>query len=79
MNIGILGQGFVGNAVYQKFKSFFKVYTYDLKKELSNSTYNELVENCNVIFICIPTPMNKDGSCNIDLVKKVLSKCLKGR
>ena len=74
MNIGILGQGFVGNAVYQKFKSFFKVYTYDLKKELSNSTYNELVENCNVIFVCIPTPMNKDGSCNIDLVKKVLSK-----
>ena len=23
MNLGIIGQGFVGNAVYQKFKSFF--------------------------------------------------------
>jgi UDPglucose 6-dehydrogenase len=74
MNIGVIGQGFVGNAVYQKFKSFFKVYTYDLKKELSNSSYNELVENCNVIFVCIPTPMNENGSCNIDLVKEVLSK-----
>ena len=28
--IGIIGQGFVGNAIYQKFKTFFKVYTYDL-------------------------------------------------
>jgi nucleotide sugar dehydrogenase len=74
MNIGIIGQGFVGNAVYQKFKSFFKVYTCDLKKELSNSTYNELVNNCSVIFVCIPTPMNKDGSCNIDLVEEVLFK-----
>ena len=30
MNIGIIGQGFVGNAIYQKFKSYYKVRTYDL-------------------------------------------------
>ena len=29
MKIGIIGQGFVGNAVYQKFKNFFKVLTFD--------------------------------------------------
>ena len=74
MNIGIIGQGFVGNAVYQKFKFFFKVYTYDLKDELCNSTYIELVKNCKVIFVCIPTPMNKNGSCNIDIVREVLLK-----
>lgn len=74
MNIGIIGQGFVGNAVYQKFKSFFKVYTYDLKEELSNSSFNELTKNCNIIFVCLPTPMNKDGSCNIEIVSEVLSK-----
>ena len=74
MNIGIIGQGFVGKAAYQKFKFFFKVYTFDLKKELSNSTYSELVENCNLIFVCVPTPMNEDGSCNIEIVKKVLFK-----
>tara|TARA_B110000003_G_scaffold169583_1_gene169371 strand:+ start:2887 stop:3708 length:822 start_codon:yes stop_codon:yes gene_type:complete len=74
MNIGIIGQGFVGNAVYQKFKSFFKVYTYDVKKELSNSTYNNLVKNCKIIFICVPTPMNNDGSCNKDLVEEILIK-----
>ena len=74
MNIGIIGQGFVGNAVYQKFKSYFKVYTYDLKKELSNTTYDVLVKNCKIIFLCIPTPMNDDGSCNIGFVKGVLLK-----
>ena len=74
MNIGIIGQGFVGNAVFQKFKSFFKVYTYDLKKKLCNSSYDELVKNCKIIFVCLPTPMNKDGSCNVNLVKKVLLK-----
>ena len=31
MNIGIIGQGFVGNAVYQKFKNYFNVLTYDLQ------------------------------------------------
>jgi UDPglucose 6-dehydrogenase len=72
MNIGIIGQGFVGKAVFKKFKSFFKVYTYDIITELCNSSYNDLVKNCKVIFVCIPTPMNKDGSCNIELVRNVL-------
>ena len=74
MNIGIIGQGFVGNAVYQKFKNFFNVYTFDLVSKLCNSSYEELTNNCEIIFVCIPTPMNKDGSCNVELVKKVLSK-----
>jgi UDPglucose 6-dehydrogenase len=72
MNIGIIGQGFVGKAVFKKFKSFFKVYTHDIITELCNSSYDDLVKNCKVIFVCIPTPMNKDGSCNIELVRNVL-------
>ena len=74
MNIGIIGQGFVGNAVYKKFKNFFNVYTYDIISELSNSTYDNLIKKCKIIFICIPTPMNKDGSCNLEKVREVLSK-----
>lgn len=74
MNIGIIGQGFVGNAVYQKFKSFFNVYTYDIVPELCNSSYKKLITNCNIIFVCVPTPMNKNGSCNIDLLTEILSR-----
>jgi nucleotide sugar dehydrogenase len=73
MEIGIIGQGFVGNAVFQKFKCFYKVYTFDIIPELCNSTYDDLVRNCKIIFVCIPTPMNKNGSCNLDLLTNVLS------
>ena len=40
--IGIVGQGFVGNAVFQTFKNFYHVFTYDIKEELSNSSLNEI-------------------------------------
>ena len=35
--IGIIGQGFVGNAVYQKFKNYYDVLTYDLDESKCNS------------------------------------------
>ena len=72
MNIGIIGQGFVGNAIYQKFKIFYKVFTYDIISTKCNSSLNEIIENCKIIFICIPTPMNEDGSCNVNNVRDVL-------
>ena len=73
MEIGIIGQGFVGNAVFQKFKNFFNVLSYDIDKSLCNSTIEEIKNKCNVIFICVPTPMNNDGSCNISIVESVVS------
>ena len=71
MKIGIIGQGFVGNAVYQSFKFFFEVLTYDIVRKLCNSSLNNVIENCDVIFVCLPTPMNKDGSCNLEIVTSV--------
>ena len=73
-NIGIIGLGYVGNAVFQKFRQYYSVFTYDIKANLSNSSYEELVKNCKIIFVCVPTPMNPDGSCNTDFVTKILSK-----
>jgi UDPglucose 6-dehydrogenase len=71
MKIGIVGQGFVGNAVYQKFKEYYEVLTYDLDETKSNSTFEE-VARCNYVFTCLPTPMNSDGSCNTDIVESVI-------
>jgi|TARA_B110000438_G_scaffold132806_1_gene128806 nucleotide sugar dehydrogenase len=73
MNIGIIGQGFVGNAIYQKFKNYYDVYTYDLQAKLCNSTLEIINENCNIIFVCLPTPMDKDGRCHIGIVEEALS------
>jgi len=72
--IGIIGQGFVGNAVYQKFKRYEKVLTYDLDKNKCNSTFDELQQKSKIIFVCLPTPMNTDGSCNLKIVENVLDK-----
>ena len=54
MKIGIIGQGFVGNAVYQKFKNYYNVLTYDLQAKLCNSSLEEVYE-CDHIFICLPS------------------------
>ncbi len=72
MNIGIIGQGFVGNAVYQKFKNYYDILTYDLDKSKCNSTYKDLVFKSDTIFLCLPTPMNEDGSCHTDILEKEL-------
>ena len=74
MNIGIIGQGFVGNAVYQKLKKYYKVFTYDIQVKLCNSDIDEILKRCKIIFVCLPTPMNKDGSCNLDILDNTLDK-----
>ena len=77
MNIGIIGQGFVGNAVFQKFRNFYKTYTYDLDDSKCNSNLSFIAKNCNIIFVCVPTPMNTDGSCDISIVDSVINQISK--
>ena len=71
--IGIVGQGFVGNAVYQKFKNYYDVLTYDKDDTKSTSTLENLTMLCDTIFLCLPTPMKSDGSCDVSILEQVLS------
>ena len=72
--IGIVGQGYVGTAVRTVFQKHYDVSTYDINVKLSTcDTLQELVTKSEVIFICVPTPMNKDRSCNTDIVEDVIS------
>lgn len=71
MRIGIIGQGFVGNAIYQKFSKYYDVKTYDLDESKCNSTKDKVLSQ-EIIFMCLPTPMNKDGSCNVDIITEEL-------
>jgi len=74
MSIGIIGQGFVGNAIYQKFKNYYDVKTFDIKGMIyRNSTEQETLDN-EIVFICLPTPMNIDGSCHIDIVEAAVKR-----
>jgi UDPglucose 6-dehydrogenase len=72
--IGIIGQGFVGNAVYQKFKKYYKINTFDLDKYKCNSTQQETLDN-EIVFVCLPTPMKSDGSCDVSLVESTIKRC----
>ena len=74
MNIGIIGQGFVGNAVYNKFKNYYNVLTFDLDKTICNSSFEKINKDCKYIFVCLPTPMNTDGSCYTEIVEDLLTK-----
>ena len=73
MNIGIIGQGFVGYAIYEKFKNYFTVRTYDKIRNRCTHNYEEVLDNSDIIFVCLPTPMNQDGSCHVDIVEKELN------
>ena len=73
MNIGIIGQGFVGTAVNEGLKSKFNVETYDIAKKSTCSSIGEVCEKSDVVFVCLPTPMHPDGSCSTLIVQKVLN------
>ena len=70
--IGIVGQGFVGNAVYQKFKNYYDILTHDKDDTKSTSTLDNIVHLCGTIFLCLPTPMKSDGSCDVSILENVL-------
>ena len=73
MNIGIIGQGYVGSAIKIGFEPHYNIETYDkYDEDKSTCDLTELVETCKVIFVCVPTPMNKDGSCHTDIVESVV-------
>jgi UDPglucose 6-dehydrogenase len=74
--IGIIGLGFVGSAVRYGFSpnvgcdAEIKVYDKDPNK--STHTLDEVVNQSDIIFMSVPTPSNKDGSINLDIVDSVL-------
>ena len=72
MKIGIIGQGFVGTAVNEGLKSFFQIETFDINKKSTCNSLEELSKKSDVIFVCLPTPMEQNGDCHLDIVENTL-------
>ena len=86
MNVLVVGHGFVGEAVCMGLRHGCSITAYDIKKGIfkygasmsSSSTTNVpplkdlIVDGLDVIFVCLPTPMEQDGACNTDIVQKVI-------
>jgi nucleotide sugar dehydrogenase len=80
-NIGIVGQGFVGSAIRAGLEAHHNIFTYDIDKEKCNNTHEQVCENSEIIFVCVPTPMRNDGSCDTRILESaiddVYDKCYK--
>ena len=77
MKIGIVGRGFVGSAVQFGFSPNVgcdaEVRVYDIDPNKSTHSLEETVHESDFIFLSVPTPSNKDGSINIDIVDSTLN------
>jgi UDPglucose 6-dehydrogenase len=74
LKIGIIGNGFVGSATQLLNTPDIEMLIYDIddtKCVPQGTTLNDLI-TCNLIFICVPTPMNTDGSCYTGIVSQVI-------
>lgn len=69
MKLGIIGKGFVGSAVANGFDKDCEQVIVDPKY-----TDNTIVDvlDCKLVFVCVPTPVAEDGSCDTSIVKDVL-------
>ena len=73
MNIGILGQGFGGTAVNEGLAKFYNIETYDIAKDSTCKSMDELAIKSDVIFVCLPTPMKKNGECYLGILEEVIN------
>ena len=73
-NVGIIGQGFVGTATREGLQDHFDIYTYDkFSSDKSNCPdMRDVCNRCQIVFVCLPTPMKKDGSCDLSILEQVI-------
>ena len=77
--IGIVGNGYVGAATALLSSRNVSEFIYDIDPDKCSHValqLADLVESCSFIFVCVPTPMNHDGSCSTFLVDKVVIELL---
>ena len=73
MKIGIVGLGIVGSAVKYGFEKLgHKVVGHDTKDD----TRLEDVLDCEIVYLCLPTPQSADGHCDISIIDDVAAELL---
>ena len=74
--IGVVGNGFVGGAVKFGFSPQVgcdaEVKVYDKNPSKSTHSLEETVNDSDFIYLSVPTPANKDGSINLDILEGAL-------
>jgi len=70
MKVSIVGHGFVGKALENGIND-------NVSKQIIDPKYNNSISdvtqfNPKIIFICVPTPMNNDGTQDLDILRNVI-------
>ena len=76
MKIGIIGNGFVGKATHLLKNDELDIVVYDIVPDLCipiGTTLNDITNKCDIIFISVPTPMNNDGSCYLNILESLVN------
>lgn len=73
MKIGIFGQGFVGSAIAWAHRSDELVIR---DPKLKNSAELSEFNDCDAVYICVPSPSTEDGHCDTSILESVLKELL---
>lgn len=75
MRVGVIGAGFVGNAMNQLSPGVdVIVWDTDQSKRVPlEITFEHFVKQSEIIFIAVPTPMSSDGRCHVGIVESVVT------
>lgn len=68
--VGVVGFGYVGKGIANLMSKAHFVIAYD--PHLGMSTSREAINDCDVVFICVPTPSGPVGECDTRIVSEVL-------
>jgi UDPglucose 6-dehydrogenase len=67
--VGVVGAGVVGTAMQRLFGP--ETVMYDPRPDCPQD--KEAINGCDAVFICVPTPMKNDGSCDTSIVEEAVS------
>ena len=75
--VGVIGNGFVGEAISFAFSPTTDLRVYDVDPLRATHTKEE-VDECEFIFVCVPTPMYRDGTQDLSYIEKVFDEAISG-
>tara|TARA_R100000008_G_C3563801_1_gene157876 strand:- start:210 stop:1139 length:930 start_codon:yes stop_codon:yes gene_type:complete len=72
--IGVVGNGYVGKAtqLFECDSVQCIVYDKDPEKCSPQGTTLQDLKTCDLVFVCVPTPMKPNGNCDLSIVKSVI-------
>ena len=77
MKVGVIGNGFVGEAQAFAFSLSNEVLIYDVDPAKTFNTLEE-VHTADFIFVCVPTPMYEDGKQDTSYIEEVFTHAKEG-